>query len=78
MRQTPHGHEVKPRVLYVLYSHTEEDWDEQRNEYRRKITKIHGIFTQQEIPKYAELRKQIGASCMIVPSNKFVESGVEL
>lgn len=63
--------EQKPEILYIIYS----KW-EQANEY--PLIKIHGIFNNAEIGKQFEARKKVGASCMIVPLNKFVEKGVEL
>jgi len=68
----------KTKVLYVMYSSIRSDWDEQRDQYLNIITKIHGIFTEKEISKYQKQRKWVGAECMIVPLNKFIEVGVEL
>jgi esterase/lipase superfamily enzyme len=45
-------------------------------------TLIHGIFTEKEVAKYKEQRRKgcngYKIDCMIVPLNKFVETGVEL
>ena len=64
----------KPTMLYVMYSH--------QYDYDRPITKLHGIFTEEEISNYAKKRAKgnnnYPIGCMIVPLNKFVEQGVEL
>jgi hypothetical protein len=63
--------EEKPEVLNVMYSIRKEEHD-----YDSFIViKIHGIFTDTEIPKYKDLRRKINAKVMIVPLNKFVEEG---
>jgi len=61
-------------VLHIMYSIEKraEDYD------CIIITKIHGIFTGDEIRKLHEQRKKLDAKVMIVPLNKFVEEGVEL
>jgi len=53
---------MKPTIIYLLY------------EKKSDGIFIKGIFSDSEIKKY---RKQ-GSKCLIVPLNKFVESGVQL
>ncbi len=65
----------KPVVLYVMYSHKRHYIDAD-NWYNETI--LHGIFTEKEVSKYADKRKSVNASCMIIPLNKFVDSGVDL
>jgi hypothetical protein len=64
----------KPEVLNIMYSIRKEahDYD------AFIVTRIHGIFTDAEIPKYKDIRRKINAKVMIVPLNKFVEEGVML
>jgi len=62
-------------IVYIMYSHKRHYIDSDNWYYD---TKIHGIFTEEDVSKYRLERKKANVKCMIVPLNKFVESGVEL